>query len=232
MEPDYKLTDQLTKFSKKNGIDIIGFANPKLYERFPKLNRPNRYLKDVKTVIIIGIYLYDIILDIWSQDQNSGKSFHYMDVILESHCHLVKDFLIEKGFQSVIIPYSPGLFLKDSAALAGMGPIGKNNLLITKQFGSQVRLRALVTNVLLKHGTPIYESNYCSECNICITTCPADALSNGKYNKEACLEYNLTNLKKLSDYSSIWCNICIESCPMVKKSKKSKLKGYFSENQV
>lgn len=229
MDKDKELTADLIKFSKKIGIDIIGFADPKYYNKFAKINRPERFLKDAKTVIILGIHLYDIILDAWSQDQKTGKSFHYLDSILENRCYSLKDFLSKKGYNSVIISYNPGLFLKDSSAIAGIGPIGKNNLLITKEFGSQVRLRAMVTNASLSTGQPITESEYCKQCNICIESCPAKAFVNGKYVKDICLSYNLSNLKKLSNYTSIWCNICIESCPVSKKSVKSSLQGYFTE---
>jgi epoxyqueuosine reductase len=102
--------------------------------------------------------------------------------------------------------------------LAGIGSIGKNNLLITKKYGSQVRLRALVTSAPLICGTPIYKSEYCKECNICIESCPAKAFTNGKYNKKLCLEYNYANWKELSDYTVIWCNKCIESCPIGKNT--------------
>lgn len=229
MEKAKELTENLIKYSKKIGIDIIGFADPTYFDKFAKTNRPERFVENAKTVIIIGIHLYDIILDAWSQDQKTGKSFHYLDSILENRCYLIKEFLSKKGYNSEIISYNPGLYLKDSAAIAGIGPIGKNNLLITKEFGSQVRLRTLVTNASLRTGQPILESEYCKQCNICIESCPAQAFVNGKYIKDICLSYNLSNLKKLTEYTSIWCNICIESCPVSKKSLKSSLQGYFTE---
>jgi epoxyqueuosine reductase QueG len=227
MERNQKLTEDLIKYSSQIGIDIIGFANPKEFKSFKEENRPETYMKDGLTVIIIGIYLYDIILDAWSEDQTTGKSFHYLDSILESRAHSLKDFLLIKSYKSKIISYKPGLFLKDSAALAGIGPIGKNNLLISKKFGPQVRLRAIVTEAPLVTGISIEKSKYCEECNICIAKCPAKALTSEGYNKEACLSYNLANLRKLSDYTSIWCNICIETCPHSKKSRESNIKGYF-----
>ena len=227
MERDQKLTEEIIELSSRIGIDIIGFADPEWYIRYKEEHRPNKFLKHGQTVIIIGIHLYDIILDAWSQDQTTGKNFHYLDSILESRAHNLKDFLIKKGYNSKIISYSPGLFLKDSAALAGLGPIGKNNLLITKKFGSQVRLRAIVTEAPLLTGVPIENSEYCKDCNICLSKCPAEALTDEGYNRQACESYCLSNLRKLSDYSSIWCNICIEVCPHSTKSEPSNIKGYF-----
>jgi len=227
MERDQKLTEDIIKLSSRIGIDIIGFADPELYIRYKEEHRPSNYLNNAQTVIIIGIYLYDVILDAWSRDQMTDKSFHYLDSILESRAHKIKDFLIEKGYNSRIISYSPGLFLKDSAALAGLGPIGKNNLFISKKFGSQVRLRAIVTEAPLLTGIPNENSEYCKDCNICFSKCPADALTDEGYNRQACESYCLSNLRKLSDYTSIWCNICIAACPHSKKGELSNIKGHF-----
>ncbi|MFW9822839.1 MAG: hypothetical protein ACFFE4_07890 [Candidatus Thorarchaeota archaeon] len=226
MKRDQKLTEHLIQFSYKIGIDIIGFAHPNGYKRFKKENRPETYLEDVQTVIVIGIHLYDIILDAWSQDQTTGKSFHYLDSILESRAYQIKDFLLQNKYKSKILPYQPGLFLKDSAVLAGLGPIGKNNLFISKNFGSQVRLRAIVTEAPLITENPVEDNENCKTCDICITNCPAKALTSEGYNKQACLSYNLANLRMLSKYTSIWCNECIETCPYSRKSQKSNLKGY------
>ena len=220
MERDENLTKKVNKFSKKIGVDIIGFADPKEFYRFQKYNRPESYLKESKTVIILGIHLFDINLDAWTLNPKTGKNHHFADSILEKLCFKIKNYILERGFESKIITYSPGLFLKDSAALAGIGPIGKNNLLIAEGFGSQVRLRALVTKAPLVCGIPILKSEYCKGCDICINACPANAFPQGKYNKDICLPYNLSNMRKLSENTSIWCNICIESCPIGKKSLK------------
>ena len=120
----------------------------------------------------------------------------------------------DRNHQTKIIPYKPGIYLKDAGALAGIGSIGKNNLLITKEFGAQIRLRALVSAAPLIVGTPIYNKIYCNNCDVCIESCPAQALTDGKYNKEACHSYCLSNLENLSKDTVLWCNVCIESCPI------------------
>ena len=212
-----ELTDELIAHCEKIGIDIVGFGDNNHFHKFNRENRPESYLKDSKSVIVIGFHLFDLNLDAWIRDENKEKSYHFADSILIDQCHQIKSFLAKKGFKSKIIPYKPGLYLKDAAALAGIGPIGKNNLLITKTFGSQVRLRALVTKAELVYGTPIYESDYCKNCNICVDSCPSSALEGGKYRKDLCNNYCLQNLKKLSENTVIWCNTCIESCFIGKK---------------
>jgi len=219
-----ELTKKLINYSKKIGIDIIGFADPKDFNRFKKKNQPESYMENCKSVAIAAIFMYDIILDAWSEDRITKKSFHFLDSILENRLNLIKKFLQARNYKSMIIPYAPGLFLKDAGALAGLGPIGKNNLLLTQKFGSQVRLRALLTEAPLITGHPIKDNKLCHDCSKCIEGCPVNALSEGIYNKEKCLSYNLANLVKLSKYSSIWCNVCIEACPYSKKASKISLK--------
>jgi epoxyqueuosine reductase QueG len=217
MERDKELTEDIIEYSKLVGIDIIGFADPSLFNRFPEQNQPNSILKNTNTVIVIGIHLYDIMLDAWSKNEEISKNVQFADSILQNHCHSIRKFLIKREYDAKIVSYNPGLYLKDAAALAGMGPIGKNNMLISKEYGSQVRLRAIATSAPLVVGEPIFESEFCEDCNICVESCPAEAFSTGKYEKEPCLKYNYANWKVLSDYTVIWCNICIESCPIGKK---------------
>ncbi|MBY9003093.1 MAG: epoxyqueuosine reductase [Candidatus Lokiarchaeota archaeon] len=214
MERDKVLTEEIVDFSKKIGIDVIGFGDPIHFERFPKINRPNNYHENARTVIIIGLIVRDIILDAWTTDDKFGINFHFLDSILENRLFSIKDYLLERGFKSKIIPYKPGLFLKDAGAIAGIGPIGKHNLLISNEVGSQIRLRALVTEAFLETGNPITESEYCKDCEICIKVCPANAIKRDGYDRQSCLDYNLSNLKKLSKNTVIWCNICLDACPI------------------
>jgi epoxyqueuosine reductase QueG len=217
MQRDQDLTDKIKNYCKKIGVDVVGFADPALFERYSEENRPQAFIEDSRTVIVIGFYLYDIVLDAWSH--NEGEYIwkrHFADALVEQLCNRIHRFLQKKSYNSRVIPYSPGLFLKEAAALAGIGPIGHNNLLITEKFGSQVRLRALTTNAPLICGEPIIKSEYCKECHICIDTCPSKALSNGKYAKEKCREYMINHRRKLSEHVFIDCNLCIESCPVGK----------------
>jgi len=219
MERDLKLTEKIRKYCLKIGADVIGFADVKHFNKFQKYNQPENYLKNSKTVVILGLHIFDLVLDAWNINPDNGKNYQFADVILENLGNLTKGFIRELGYESEIISYTPGLFLKDTAALAGIGPIGKNNLLITENFGSQVRLRALVTTAPLKCGNPILESKYCKECDLCVKACPAGAFQNGKYNKDICQPYQLLHLKKLSENTSIWCNDCVESCQIYKQLK-------------
>ncbi|MDO4321081.1 MAG: 4Fe-4S dicluster domain-containing protein [Lachnospiraceae bacterium] len=64
---------------------------------------------------------------------------------------------------------------KTVATRAGLGWIGKNCLLVTRQYGSAVRISSLLTNAPLEYDKPIALSS-CGKCNLCVKKCPAQAL--------------------------------------------------------
>jgi epoxyqueuosine reductase len=90
-----------------------------------------------------------------------------------------------------------GVFLKDAGVLAGLGVIGKNNLMITPEYGPRVRLRALFLEVDLKPTGPI-EFTPCKYCERpCHQACPENAFCSGSYNVTLCepeMQRNRTTL--------------------------------------
>ena len=70
-----------------------------------------------------------------------------------------------------------GTFLKDAAVLAGLGSIGRNNLLLTPEFGPRMRLRALLIEAELAPTGPV-PFDPCAGCaEYCRRVCPRDAFT-------------------------------------------------------
>lgn len=83
-----------------------------------------------------------------------------------------------------------GIYLKEAAYWAGLGCIGRNNLLITPEFGPKIRLRAILISEKLPQTGPI-SFDPCSDCEgYCLKGCPQDAFKETIYTKEETgLEY-------------------------------------------
>lgn len=80
-----------------------------------------------------------------------------------------------------------GAFLKDSAVLAGLGVIGRNNLLITPQFGPRIRLRALFLGAELEPTPALADFDPCSTCDRpCHRRCPNDCFGSGRFLRASC----------------------------------------------
>lgn len=107
------------------------------------------------------------------------------------------------------------------AVKAGLGFIGKNGTLITKEYGSFVLLGVLLTDLELQYDTP-FKGGTCGTCTRCIDACPTKALLN-PYNLDAgkCVSY-LTiehkgpipkQLRTQIQSRLFGCDTCQEVCP-------------------
>jgi epoxyqueuosine reductase len=197
------------------GADLIGFADVKKFRRYKRENRPP---DEAKTVIVLAIWMEDPILDLWlhlpSWKDQDKPSRAFEDEILRGVSLRLCLLLEREGYWAEPARYEPGLYLKEAGVLAGLGIIGKNNLLITDKYGPRIRLRALNTSAPLEPDPIIEGRSYCSDCKICVDACPAHAFDAGKYDKEACFNYCQINLKEISQYSVLWCMECANVCPI------------------
>jgi epoxyqueuosine reductase len=102
---------------------------------------------------------------------------------------MVKWLEEEEKIRSRALPYNlknGGIFLKVAAMFAGLGTIGKNNLLITRDFGPRVRLRAIHLGRELAPTGP-REYNFCEACDApCRRACPQDAFDEGVFSRKRC----------------------------------------------
>ncbi|MDR1827090.1 MAG: hypothetical protein LBR29_02030 [Methylobacteriaceae bacterium] len=102
--------------------------------------------------------------------------------ILAGYC---VDLLRQRGFAafaqvSTIPNYDENVFStplphKTVATMAGLGWIGKNALLVNKEYGSAFRLISVMTDAPLPYGTPVTASR-CGTCNACADECPAETI--------------------------------------------------------
>ncbi|MCP3952308.1 MAG: hypothetical protein GY697_08850 [Desulfobacterales bacterium] len=135
----------------------------------------------------------------------------------------VMDWLAEKEkIRSEALPYNiekGGVFLKGAAILAGLGTIGKNNLLITPAFGPRVRLRAVLMEGELGQTEPC-EFNPCESCDVaCRRNCPQEAFESGVFDRKRCsIQMRIDKLAKGASYLEApvkYCRICELACSLV-----------------
>ena len=77
---------------------------------------------------------------------------------------------------------------KHAAVSCGMGEIGRNNLLLTPEFGPHQRLCAVVTEAELEPDA-MRDLNLCKGCNRCVKACPSKALEGQGYHVDPCFNY-------------------------------------------
>jgi epoxyqueuosine reductase len=80
---------------------------------------------------------------------------------------------------------SGGVFMKDAAVLAGLGSIGRNNLVVTPEYGPRVRWRVLLLDRAAQPTGPV-DHDPCDGCDEpCRRACPVGAFDETAYDAVA-----------------------------------------------
>lgn len=109
---------------------------------------------------------------------------------------------------------------KTAATRAGLGWVGRHCQLVTRPFGSWVRLGTVFTDIALPWGPPI-ERNFCGRCKRCVDACPAEALTGNPWHpglpREEILDVRACDQWKKEHYFRYHkghnCGICSAVCP-------------------
>jgi len=107
------------------------------------------------------------------------------------------------------------------AAMAGLGWIGKNSMLINRQIGSFTFIGTAVTDIAI--DSPSFpQPDLCGRCTRCIESCPTGAIRDDRtVDSRLCISYHTiesrdvipTNIAKRMGNMVFGCDICNEVCP-------------------
>jgi len=126
---------------------------------------------------------------------------------------------VDRSVRSRVFVDTGPLLDRAVAARAGVGYIGKNTSLITREYGSWVFLGEILTTVWLPPDEPL--AGDCGTCELCIKACPTGALV-GPYRLDAsrCLaqltqerDLPAINYRKAFGSTLYGCDICQNVCP-------------------
>lgn len=111
------------------------------------------------------------------------------------------------SFTTYLPPYfieSGGVFMKDAAVLAGLGNIGRNNLVVTPSYGPRIRWRVLLLGHAAKPTGPV-EYDPCEGCDErCRKACPVGAFDAIAYNASSLGQSQLPGTD--GTYDRVTCN--------------------------
>jgi epoxyqueuosine reductase len=176
--------------AREFGASLAGFVDASSVRNSPSHRVTGNYHLDdeVKSILVLAIHVdpSEPSLDWWDgKPGRTGANRRLRGIENELKKWLKREYDIK----SDVIPYSikrGGLYFKDVAVLGGLGILGKNNLLITKEFGPRVRLGAL--SIDLKVETPEkLDFNPCENCAMpCRGACPQEAFVEDGYSEIRC----------------------------------------------
>ena len=119
--------------------------------------------------------------------------------------------------EELVAPFS----FKYAAVQAGLGWIGKNDVVITEKYGPRVRLSAVLMDHVFPYGSAITESRCPDQCDKCVKICPYHALRNVRWDinklRNEIIDYQLCNQKRSLSIEKLGrknaCGLCLAVCP-------------------
>lgn len=219
---------ELKRFCEDEGIDLFGVADISTVRDEFKISP--KVAEKLNSAICLGVMLSAAVLSEIDIVPTKLYFHHYkivnsfLDHIALRLCNIIQ----KKGFLALAVPATQiidweknvgHLSHRRLGVLAGLGWIGRNNLLVNEKFGSQFRIVSVLTNIPLK--TDELNKKDCGECRVCVKICPSGAIQDNPADFDAvkCFE-KLKSFQKQRQAEQFVCGICVNVCRGQSKGNK------------
>lgn len=249
--------EKIIQYCSTLGLDTVGFIRCRTFHELrdfyqyrkdnnlenefeeseiEKRINPKVYMEDGKTIISIAFPYNTPCEYVENGFSIYTKGYDYHRVV-KTYLDKLCTYINELGGKAVALVDSNSLPERYIAYLAGIGIIGKNNMVITKKYGSYVFLGEIITDLEIDcedAGTfdDVIKYEGCKECKNCIDKCPTKSIMMNRKNPNICSSY-ITQKKELSkvDYRLMknrifGCDICQNSCPYNENVSFSKIEEF------
>jgi epoxyqueuosine reductase len=202
MSMDSVSSDEVKAKARDFGADLVGIASAESLQDEP--HPPSRVVKGVKSVVVMarrfmygGVRLRD----------GTARTHHYATELglteLEDAALRMTFYLEDAGYPSLMVPASGSrskqedmadhgpLSLTHAAVEAGLGTLGLNGMLLTREYGPRVILCAVLSHAELDPDHRMTKA-LClgEECGRCLLVCPGNAVRHWELDVEACRPYS------------------------------------------
>lgn len=212
--------EELKNYCLEQGADLFGFAD--ISQEKKSFNLPEELTSDLNRAVSLAVSISRAVLtDI--KDAPTKLYFHHYrttNVFLDQLALKVCHWLQRQAAKAVPIPASQildwqkqtaHLSHKRIAYLAGLGWIGRNNLLVNEKLGANFRLVTILTDCGFEADKP--REFDCGPCRKCLEACPVSAIKEkpGDFDHLACFE-KLKEFQKNRIVDQFICGVCVKNC--------------------
>lgn len=219
------LKKQIKEIMAALGADLCGIAHVDRFAGAPPGFGPKDIYKDCGSVVVFAKRLPQTAAEISPRIlymQANAKSKETLDRIAYQASLEFENL----GLKAVAVPSdgpyeywdaeeSEGrglLSMRHAAALAGLGTLGKNTLLMNRDYGNWINIGAVLIDQALE-SDPLAEPICIEGCRICLDKCPSGALTGEKAIQKRCRPVAAGANARGFDVCN--CNTCRVSCPRV-----------------
>jgi epoxyqueuosine reductase QueG len=198
------MKEKIRQYALDLGADLVGFTSLQNYHS-PRSDDPRKILPGANSLVVLGLRLIDGALDCpdpritfssaMLDTESTGR-----DITYRLCRYLEKDL----GCRALPTPAPPRypmemsqekkgfigpISVRHAAVAAGLGVLGKNNLIVNPRIGCRGRYLALLTTAQLESDPPIRQ-DLCGDCDLCLKACPPGALDDpGQTDERKCISY-------------------------------------------
>lgn len=178
--------------------------------------------------VCVGAALSSAVLEDVADHPTRPYFHHYktVNMFLDQAAYRIALFIEQQGYAAFPVAASQildwekqtGLLShKHVGQMAGLGWIGRNNLLVNTRLGSRFRIATILTDMPLAVDKPGVFS--CGECRRCAVVCPAGAIKEapGDFDHQACFA-KLKEFQKLRYTEQYICGVCVRACAGKRKN--------------
>jgi epoxyqueuosine reductase len=215
----------LKKFTQDLGLDLFGVAD--IREAKQEFVVSGELLGKLDKAVVLGGRLSRTVLAELVEAPTRLYSYHYrtLNSLLDQSALKATLYIESQGYLALPIPTSQildwkkqtgHLSHKKMGVLAGLGWIGRNNMLVSREFGSQFRLVTILTDMPLKIDRPLEDT--CGSCHSCMKVCPAQAIKEDAkdFDHIKCFDA-IKAFQKLHLAEQYICGVCLNVCRGNKK---------------
>jgi len=205
------------------GAEKCGIASVDRFKNAPEGFHPNDIYESCKSVVVFLIQMPTEIILASNPVPYSHTAYLLYSKLDRLGFELCKAIQVYGGHGVPIPSDVPYLYwdnvnrhgmgilsLRHAGKLAGLGILGRNNLLINSDLGNMVYIGAILTNRELEPD-PVIENISCPpKCRICLDNCPQKALDGLTVNQRLCRQYS--GLDHDRGFNIYTCNACRKVC--------------------
>lgn len=224
LQHEMKIGQEIKQFLHQKQIDFVRFVDVSMFAAEQNRGYKNAIVfgKQLSAEYINRVACSDNYVEQLKQSKNFDQDeFHCSEKYTDEIADVLSEWIEKKGYQATsqseknlietggydgekqrtLLPH------KTVATMAGIGWIGKNNLLVSPDYGCAISMCTVLTNVDLETIEVDHIKPNCGACSLCMEACESEALSGVFWTEEI----DRDELLKFSQCTS--CLKCMVRCP-------------------
>lgn len=222
-----KMSKLIKEIARYNGADLVGIVELKDHHLYSHRGDLMGMGSDYGKKINLS-YKYAIVVAAELKKDYINRAPHKEEIIATMRGYAdstittakLVSYIKELGYEAEtdnFIKYNSPIVVL--ARDAGIGQLGRSNMIVSKEFGNRLKMGAVLTNLPLIEDGPIDFglTEFCKLCGKCARNCPSKAINNEKEPEiiDGVVVWKHKETKCMEMWAKVGtdCGICMSSCP-------------------